>query len=50
MSKLTPPEDMELGMLEAAWEPRRNSRLSCQLQLTQELDGLRVTVPAKQAP
>jgi 2Fe-2S ferredoxin len=50
LGELTPPEDMELGMLEAAWQPRHNSRLSCQLQLTRELDGLRVSVPAEQAP
>jgi 2Fe-2S ferredoxin len=35
-------------MLETAWEPRANSRLSCQIHLTQDLDGLTVTVPAKQ--
>jgi 2Fe-2S ferredoxin len=50
VTKLTPPEDMELGMLEAAWEPKPNSRLSCQIQLAADLDGLRVTVPAAQAP
>jgi 2Fe-2S ferredoxin len=49
LPKLEPPEDMELGMLEAAWEPRRNSRLSCQIQVTRELDGLTVIVPAEQA-
>jgi 2Fe-2S ferredoxin len=46
--KLEPPEDMELGMLESAWEPRANSRLSCQVQLTSRLDGLEVAVPARQ--
>ena len=48
LSQLEPPEDMELGMLESAWEPRPNSRLSCQIPLTPELDGLVVTVPARQ--
>ncbi len=47
--RLEPPEDMELGMLETAWEPRENSRLSCQVQLTPQLDGLEVRVPARQA-
>jgi 2Fe-2S ferredoxin len=47
-SKVPPPEDMEEGMLEAAWEPRANSRLSCQIQITPALDGLQVTVPAQQ--
>jgi 2Fe-2S ferredoxin len=49
LAKLEPPEDMEQGMLETAWEPRDNSRLSCQIQVTAALDGLQVTVPAQQA-
>jgi len=49
IGKLEPLEDMEEGMLETAWEPRSNSRLSCQIQITAKLDGLRVTVPLKQA-
>jgi 2Fe-2S ferredoxin len=49
VSRLAPPEDMELGMLEAAWEPRANSRLSCQITLNEDLDGLTVTVPERQA-
>ncbi len=48
LTKLEPREDMEQGMLETAWEPRANSRLSCQIQITAALDGLRVTVPAEQ--
>jgi 2Fe-2S ferredoxin len=39
---------MEEGTLENAWEPRDNSRLSCQIHITAELDGLQVTVPARQ--
>jgi 2Fe-2S ferredoxin len=39
---------MEEGMLENAWEPRANSRLSCQIHITAELDGLQVTVPQRQ--
>jgi ferredoxin, 2Fe-2S len=48
MAKLPPREDMEEGMLESAWEPRPNSRLSCQIHLTAALDGLEVTVPQQQ--
>jgi 2Fe-2S ferredoxin len=48
-AKLPPAEDMEQGMLESAWEPRSNSRLSCQITITAELDGLRLSVPARQA-
>jgi 2Fe-2S ferredoxin len=47
-TKLPPPDDMELGMIESAWEPRACSRLSCQIELTQALDGLTVTVPERQ--
>jgi 2Fe-2S ferredoxin len=46
--KLEPREEMEEGMLETAWEPRDNSRLSCQIQITADLDGLHVTVPQRQ--
>jgi 2Fe-2S ferredoxin len=48
-SRLPPAEDMELGMLESAWEPRATSRLSCQITLDESLDGLEVTVPERQA-
>jgi 2Fe-2S ferredoxin len=49
LGKLEPREDMEEGMLENAWEPRPNSRLSCQVHVTAELDGLELTVPLRQA-
>jgi ferredoxin, 2Fe-2S len=45
LARLEPREEMEEGMLETAWEPRDNSRLSCQIHITADLDGLRVTVP-----
>jgi 2Fe-2S ferredoxin len=48
LAKLEPPDEMEEGMLENAWQPRENSRLSCQIPLTAELDGLEVTVPDQQ--
>ena len=46
--KLEPREDMEEGMLETAWEPRPTSRLSCQVHITADLEGLEVTVPGQQ--
>jgi 2Fe-2S ferredoxin len=49
LARLPAPEDMEQGMLEAAWEPRANSRLSCQVPVGAELDGLVVEVPRRQA-
>jgi ferredoxin, 2Fe-2S len=48
LGKVGPREEMEEGMIEAAWEPRANSRLSCQIHVTADLDGLEVTVPAQQ--
>lgn len=49
IGKLEAREDMEEGMLEGAWKPRSNSRLSCQIHLTADLDGLEVEVPSRQA-
>ena len=46
--KLEPRDEMEEGMLENAWEPRVNSRLSCQIHIAANLDGLKVTVPERQ--
>jgi ferredoxin, 2Fe-2S len=41
-------EEMEEGMLESAWRPRDNSRLSCQIHITAKLEGLVVRVPEHQ--
>ena len=41
-------DEMEEAMLETAWHPKPNSRLSCQIPVTAELDGLTVTVPDQQ--
>lgn len=46
--KVGAPDDMEKEMIECAPEPRPTSRLSCQIEVTDELDGLIVTVPASQ--
>ncbi len=48
LDRLEPPEDMELGMLESAFEPRANSRLSCRIPVTPALAGLEVRVPSRQ--
>ena len=48
LPRLEPREEMEEGMLESAWQPRDNSRLSCQVHITAQLDGLQVTVPQRQ--
>ncbi|MEJ8840344.1 2Fe-2S iron-sulfur cluster-binding protein [Ramlibacter sp. AN1133] len=48
-SRLELPTEDEMGMLEFTASPRRpNSRLSCQIKLTAELDGLAVDLPESQ--
>ena len=47
-NKLTKKEDGEEDMLDMAFEPKNNSRLSCQLIVSDELDGLEVNIPSKQ--
>ena len=49
LSKLPAKEDGEEDMLDMACEPKQNSRLSCQLTVSDELDGLVVDIPSKQA-
>jgi ferredoxin, 2Fe-2S len=48
LAKVGPIDEMEEGMLEAAWQRRGNSRLSCQIQVRADLAGLQVTVPGQQ--
>ena len=47
-NKLPKAEDGEQDMIDMAFEPKKNSRLSCQLIVSDELDGLVVTTPLKQ--
>ena len=47
-NKLPKTEDAEQDMIDMAFEPKKNSRLSCQIIVTDELDGLVVTTPSKQ--
>ena len=46
--KLPPIEELEHDMLEFAHEPRANSRLSCQIKVTDAVDGLVVRIPERQ--
>ena len=48
LGKLVPPDAMEQGMLEGALSVESNSRLSCQIEMTQALDGLTVRIPESQ--
>lgn len=43
-----PPEPMEEDMLDFAYDVRPTSRLSCQIRVRAELDGLVVSVPERQ--
>jgi len=47
-NKLPKKEDGEEDMLDMAFEPKKNSRLSCQLMVSEQLDGLVVDLPEKQ--
>ena len=46
--KVGGPSPMEEDMLDFAFDVRDNSRLSCQIKVTDELDGLVVNLPEKQ--
>ena len=48
-NKLPKKEDGEEDMLDMAFEPKANSRLSCQIVVSDEIDGLEVNIPSKQA-
>ena len=48
LDKLPEKEDGEEDMLDMAFEPKKNSRLSCQLIVSDTLDGLEVNIPSKQ--
>ena len=49
LSKLPKAEEGEVDMIDMAFEPKKNSRLSCQLIVTDDMDGLEVTTPEKQS-
>jgi ferredoxin, 2Fe-2S len=46
--KLPPPSLEEGDMLDTAHDLKPNSRLSCQIVVSEELDGLTVTTPPRQ--
>ena len=48
-NKIPQAEDAEVDMIDMAYEPKKNSRLSCQIIVSDELDGLEVTTPEKQS-
>jgi len=48
-NKLQKKEDGEEDMIDMAYQPNKLSRLSCQLTVSDELEGLTVKIPEKQA-
>ena len=48
-NKLPKAEDGEVDMIDMAFEPKKYSRLSCQLIVGDELEGLTITTPEKQS-
>ena len=49
LDKIPKAEDAEVDMIDMAFEPKKNSRLSCQLIVSDKLNGLIVTTPEKQS-
>ncbi len=47
-NKISKAEEAENDMIDMAYNPKKNSRLSCQIIVSDELDGLVVTTPEKQ--
>ena len=48
-NKLPKAEDAEQDMIDMAYKPNKNSRLSCQITVGDEIDGIEVTTPEKQS-
>ena len=48
-NKIPKAEDAEIDMIDMAYEPKKNSRLSCQIIVNDELDGIEVTTPENQS-
>ena len=46
--KINEKKEGEDDMLDQAYEPKKNSRLSCQIIVSDDLDGLIVDMPEKQ--
>ena len=47
--KLKKKDEAEQDMLDMAFEPNKFSRLSCQISVSDKLDGMVVKIPSKQA-
>jgi len=49
VEKVGKPSPMEEDMLDFGFDVRPNSRLSCQIKVSDEIDGLVVAIPERQA-
>ena len=49
LDKIPKAEEAEVDMIDMAYEPKKNSRLSCQVIVSDDLEGLIVTTPAQQS-
>ena len=48
VDRLPESEDMEVDMLDFAFEPNERSRLTCQVKVTADMDGMVLQLPGKQ--
>jgi 2Fe-2S ferredoxin len=48
IGRLPLKSENEADLLDFAWEPKETSRLSCQITVTDEIDGLVLQIPAQQ--
>ena len=46
--KINKKSEGEDDMIDQAYEPKKSSRLSCQIQVSSDIDGLEVHLPGKQ--
>ena len=49
LDKIPKAEEAEVDMIDMANEPKKNSRLSCQIIVTDKLEGLVIKTPEKQS-
>lgn len=47
-ARVPPPSQAERDMIDCALHVKENSRLSCQIELTEALDGIVLTLPESQ--
>ena len=47
-SKLNPPDEIETDMLDCVLDRKPGSRLSCQIEVSDDLDGLHIALPSAQ--